>query len=161
ADPARYLAAPGAHGMAHEMPLTISAPIASPAPVPRQGSGVVYTCPMDPDVRKDGPGSCPKCGMALEPLIPVAAAPTTWTCPMHPQTGRDSPGTCPICGMALEPRTPTTAGDAPNPELVDMTRRFWIALALSAPLVLVAMGHAIPGWPLAALEGSRAMAWLQ
>ena len=56
----------------------------------------------------------------------VAATPRTeWTCPMHPQIVRDAPGSCPICGMALEPRT-AGAVEGPDPELVDMTRRFWI-----------------------------------
>src|SRR5207244_4075175 len=61
-----------------------------------------------------------------------------WTCPMHPEIVRDGPGACPICGMALEPMTPT-AGDEANPELADMTRRFWVGLALSAPLLAIAM----------------------
>ncbi|MGE5284614.1 MAG: heavy metal-binding domain-containing protein, partial [Actinomycetota bacterium] len=73
------------------------------------GAGKVaggYTCPMHPEVRQPGPGSCPKCGMALEPVTPVAAAPRNeWVCPMHPEIVRDAPGDCPICGMALEPRT--------------------------------------------------------
>src|ERR1700761_6594551 len=62
-----------------------------------------------------------------------------WTCPMHPQVQRAGPGSCPICGMALEPMTPA-AGDAANPELRDMTRRFWVCVALSVPLVAIAMG---------------------
>jgi P-type Cu+ transporter len=62
-----------------------------------------------------------------------------WTCPMHPEIVRSEPGTCPICGMALEPRTPTL--DAENPELRDMTRRFWIAVALTAPLLVMAMAE--------------------
>ena len=57
---------------------------------------------------------------------------------MHPQIVRDGPGSCPICGMALEPRTVTVEED--NPELRDMTRRFWIALALTVPLLAIAMG---------------------
>jgi P-type Cu+ transporter len=62
-----------------------------------------------------------------------------WTCPMHPEVIRDGPGACPKCGMALEPMHPTAGTDAPNPELVDMTRRFWIGAALSAPLMVVGM----------------------
>src|SRR4029453_4707068 len=65
----------------------------------------IYTCPMHPEIRQPGPGSCPKCGMALEPLTPKAAPAAEWTCPMHPEIIRSAPGTCPICGMALEPRT--------------------------------------------------------
>src|SRR3954447_26899762 len=59
--------------------------------------------------------------------------PGPWTCPMHPEIVRDKPGPCPICGMALEPMHPAAGGDEPNPELADMTRRFWAGLALSAP----------------------------
>src|SRR5689334_6693130 len=64
---------------------------------------VEYTCPMHPKILQRGPGACPKCGMALEPLHPVAAVKKTqWTCPMHAQIVRDKPGSCPICGMTLE-----------------------------------------------------------
>ena len=67
-----------------------------------------------------------------------------YTCPMHPEIVRDRPGTCPICGMALEPMTATGADDA-NPELDDMTRRFWVCLVLTAPLLLLAMAEMILG----------------
>jgi Cu+-exporting ATPase len=94
---------------------------------------------MDPEVRQDHPGACPKCGMALEPEAPAApATKTEYVCPMHPQVVRDRPGSCPICGMALEPRT-VAAEEGPNPELVDMSRRFWIGAALSLPVFLIAM----------------------
>ena len=85
-----------------------------------------YTCPMHPEVKQDKPGSCPKCGMALEPA--TVAAPKDkieYTCPMHPQIVRDAPGNCPICGMALEPRTVSLAEEE-NHELKDMRRRFWV-----------------------------------
>src|SRR5436190_8535686 len=64
---------------------------------------------------------------------------TIYTCPMHPQIRQAGPGTCPICGMALEPEI-AAAGAAPNPELADMTRRFWIGLALTAPVFVLDMG---------------------
>ena len=74
------------------------------------------------------------------PKPTVAAAPgAQWTCPMHPEIIRDAPGSCPICGMALEPMTPTL-DSGPNPELADMTRRFWIGVALSVPVVALEMG---------------------
>ncbi|HXU64050.1 MAG TPA: heavy metal-binding domain-containing protein, partial [Polyangia bacterium] len=73
------------------------------------------------------------------PPAPVASASGEWTCPMHPEVVRDRPGACPLCGMALEPRHPMGAGTAANPELADMTRRFWIGAALSAPLMVLGM----------------------
>jgi P-type Cu+ transporter len=105
----------------------------------------MYTCPMHPEIRESNPGACPKCGMALEPIAPSApATKTEWTCPMHPQIVRDAPGSCPICGMALEPET-ISVEEEENPELVSMTRRFWISAVLSVPLVIIAMRHYIPG----------------
>ena len=68
-----------------------------------------------------------------------------YTCPMHPQIRQMSPGNCPICGMALEPLAPTAA-DVENPELADMTRRFWVALALTVPLLLLATGEMLPAF---------------
>ena len=76
--------------------------------------------------------------MALESEVPVAVARTEYTCPMHPEVVRPAPGSCPICGMALEPRT-LAAASPDNPELHDMTRRFWISLALTTPLMAIAM----------------------
>ena len=100
---------------------------------------------MHPEVRQEGPGSCPKCGMALEPVAPTAAVTKTeWTCPMHPEIVRDAPGSCPMCGMALEPKT-VTAEEEENPELIDMTRRFKVCVVLTIPLVIIAMRHMVPG----------------
>ncbi|UCG78083.1 MAG: heavy metal translocating P-type ATPase [Nitrospirota bacterium] len=108
-------------------------------------NNVDHTCPMHPEVKKEGPGSCPKCGMALEPVLPAASLKTTeWTCPMHPEIVRDKPGSCPICGMALEPRTLTAETDE-NPELVDMSKRFKVSVILTLPVFLIAMGRHIPG----------------
>jgi Cu+-exporting ATPase len=130
-----------------------SAAVAPPA-------GTVYTCPMHPEIRQDHPGPCPKCGMALEPAVAQApAAKVEYVCPMHPEVVRDAPGSCPICGMALEPRTPA-AGEAPNPELADMTRRFWVGLALSVPVFLIAMADMLPGRPLHFLD-MRLLNWVQ
>lgn len=106
--------------------------------------GVEYTCPMDPEIRQKGPGACPKCGMALEPLT-LEALPkrTEYTCPMHPEVIRSEPGACPICGMALEPREVT--GQEANPKLSDMRRRFWISIALTAPLLILMLLSLFPG----------------
>jgi P-type Cu+ transporter len=120
------------------------------------------TCPMHPEVREPKPGACPKCGMALE-LAGAPAAPLTkteWTCPMHPEVVQDSPGSCPKCGMALEPRT-VTAGEEENAELRDMRRRFWVAVALTIPVVVIAMGHLIPGHPLQRLASSHFWGWVE
>jgi Cu+-exporting ATPase len=133
----------------------------APGAPPDAPAGTVYTCPMHPEVRQPGPGACPKCGMALEPVAPPApAVRTDWVCPMHPQILRSEPGACPICGMALEPRT-VTAEEAVNPELVDMTRRFWIGLALTVPLLALAMSDLLPGQPVQHAVAPRLLAWLQ
>ncbi|XCB20263.1 copper-translocating P-type ATPase (plasmid) [Tunturibacter gelidoferens] len=119
-----------------------------------------YTCPMHPDVQRPGPGNCPKCGMALEPATATAPAPRTeYTCPMHPQIVRDRPGNCPICGMALEPRD--VVANETNPELVDMTRRFWISVALTLPLLAVMVSDILPGHPLQHLLAGRLLGWLE
>jgi Cu+-exporting ATPase len=89
-----------------------------------------------------------------------AAATGEWTCPMHPQIVRDRAGSCPICGMALEPRTPL-GGEEHNPELEDMSRRFWFAVALSVPVVLLAMGDMLPGNPVSALLSARGRTLLE
>ncbi len=117
------------------------------------GSGLpppAYVCPMCPEVRESKPGACPSCGMVLEPEVPLAATRMEYTCPMHPEIVRAEPGSCPICGMALEPRTVTLAAEE-NPELLDMTRRFWISVVLTAPLLAIAMGSML--WPHAFMRG--------
>lgn len=115
---------------------------AAPAPPPVLSVGAppltAYVCPMCPEVREAKPGACPSCGMALEPEVPISSARTEYTCPMHPEIVRSEPGFCPICGMALEPRTVATKEEE-NPELRDMTRRFWVSVILTVPLLAVAM----------------------
>jgi Cu+-exporting ATPase len=85
---------------------------------------------------------------------------TTWTCPMHPEIVRDKPGSCPVCGMALEPTTPTQETED-SPELRDMTRRFWISLVLTAPLVAIAMAHMLPLHAAHALATSASRPWIE
>src|SRR2546425_7611728 len=112
AEPTKYLA----HPLDHHVP-PLSSSDAQSQLVDRSHG---YLCPMHLEVHQQGPGSCPKCGMALDPVTSIA--PTTRTeyvCPMHPQIVRAEPGSCPICGMALEPRT-VTGEEETNPELVDM-----------------------------------------
>lgn len=97
-----------------------------------------YTCPMHPEVEQQGPGSCPKCGMALEPKgLPVVTNKVEHTCPMHPEVVQDQPGSCPKCGMALEAKTISL--EEKNEELIDMTRRFWICAVLALPVFILAM----------------------
>ncbi len=126
------------------------------------GDTIYYTCPMHPEVRQDHPGSCPECGMALEPAGAPAApvAKTEYVCPMHPEVVQDSPGSCPKCGMALEPRT-VAAEEEENPELRDMRRRFWISLALTIPLLVIAMGDYLPGRPLERLASMHSWSWAE
>jgi Cu+-exporting ATPase len=113
---------------------------------------------MDPEVRQSHPGACPKCGMALEPEVPLSSTKTLWTCPMHPEIIRDAPGSCPICGMALEPMT-VTQQEEENPELRDMTRRFWWGVVLGVPLVAIAMAHMVG--PFAHAISPRIAAWIE
>lgn len=108
-------------------------------------TGMEYTCPMHPEIVQSEPGNCPKCGMGLEPVTPtVQQTKTEYTCPMHPEIVQDGPGNCPICGMALESRM-VTLEEEQNPELLDMTKRFWVGAVLSVPLLFIAMGDLIPG----------------
>lgn len=120
-----------------------SRPAKAPTPAPK---GTRYICPMDPEVESDHPGACPKCGMALEPEMVLPTTRTEWVCPMHPEVVSDRPGSCPKCGMALEPRT-ITATDPDNPELRDMTRRFWASLIFTVPLLAIAMGGMVAQLP--------------
>ncbi|MGB9071872.1 MAG: heavy metal translocating P-type ATPase [Terriglobales bacterium] len=147
ADPEKFLSSPP-KPMGSGLVSLGMAPTTKPAMAPAKPAAApsavkhdtrAYICPMCPEVKQAGPGPCPKCGMALEPESPaLSATKTEYTCPMHPEIVRPGPGSCPICGMALEPRTVTVEEE--NPELRDMARRFWISLALTAPLLAIAMG---------------------
>ena len=83
-----------------------------------------------------------------------------YTCPMHPEVVRSEPGSCPICGMALEPQTVSLEEEA-NPELVDMSRRFWLSLLLTVPLLLLAMSEMLPGQPVQHAFSARLLTWVQ
>jgi Cu+-exporting ATPase len=109
----KFAADPGRYAKAKE----------EPAPAPSALPGTIYTCPMHPEVRQKGPGTCPKCGMALEPVV-------------------------------------ASAQDRPNPELVDMTRRFWIGLALTLPVFALAMAEHLPGLH-GMLPGPVVSGWVQ
>ncbi|MGH9787444.1 MAG: HAD-IC family P-type ATPase, partial [Candidatus Acidiferrales bacterium] len=96
------------------------------------------------------------------PAAPASAQPASamYICPMHPEIVRDRPGSCPICGMALEPRT-VTAEEEENPELADMRRRFWVGVALTAPVFFLAMSDLIPGQPVQHALSPAVIHWIQ
>src|SRR5262245_42359558 len=102
----------------------------------------------------------PSTPAAVAPAPAATPAPVAWTCPMHPEIVRTEPGSCPICGMALEPRT-AALEEAENPELRDMTRRFWTSLGFTVPLFLIAMGGMLPGGPLTGGLSHRVRAFLE
>src|ERR1700689_1161730 len=163
ADPAKYLNQPQSEkkmlaGLVARDELSANAP----QPKKRDSGALAaeYICPMDPEVSRDRPGACPKCGMALERAAgSVLPTRIEYTCPMHPEIVRDGPGSCPICGMALEPVTPLAG--AANPELASMIRRFWVSLAFSAPLFIVAMADELSGGPVARSLTPSGFLWLQ
>jgi len=126
-----------------------------PVSITRAKDKTPFTCPMHPEVENTGPGSCPKCGMALEPAIYTPQSQAKYTCPMHPEIVSDQPGSCPICGMALEPTT-VALTDEENPELVDMRRRFWVSVTLAVPVFLLGMSDLLPGISL-----PRGLSWIQ
>jgi Cu+-exporting ATPase len=122
----------------------------------------LYTCPMHPEVQQNGPGSCPKCGMALEPVIPVARTGTEYTCPMHPEIVEDEPGNCPKCGMALEPRTISIDEEEQNPEYDYMRKRFVFGAILTVPLVIIAMRDMLPGGHLLEqIASGKILGWVE
>ncbi len=111
----------------------------------------------------------PRVAQSPPPAPHANAAPSSssviYTCPMHPEVRRPAPGACPICGMALETRISgiDALGDAaPNPELVDMTRRLWVSAALSLPLLVLSMAEMIPGMPPHwHTLGTRPLTWIE
>jgi Cu+-exporting ATPase len=149
-----------------------------------------YTCPMHPEVRQEGPGDCPKCGMHLVPAedapaqehshchghethqsagaatgkydsVPVGYVGAVYTCPMHPEVRQTKPGSCPICGMGLELESAAMADEGPNPELVDFTRRFWIGAVLTVPLLVFTMGPYVGLGGVREIFGERATLWIE
>jgi Cu+-exporting ATPase len=99
-------------------------------------------------------------GVKPKPTENDPVATTTYTCPMHPEVVRDAPGSCPICGMALEPQTVSLA-DEENPELAEMSRRFWVSVALTLPLFAIGMSGLMPGIDLERLMPAAVQGWLE
>lgn len=107
-----------------------------------------YFCPMCAGMESDQPGTCPKCGMALERSTPRAAqSKTIYTCPMHTEIEEYRPGSCPICGIALEPKNILAHAPEDDGELADMSLRFWFGATLALPVFLLGMAHIFPAAP--------------
>jgi Cu+-exporting ATPase len=119
-----------------------------------------WTCPMDPEVVSEKPGDCPKCGMALE-QVPVLPGQTLYTCPMHPEIVEETPGDCPKCGMPLEPMTPVSGDEHAEEEIRSLSRKFWIALILTVPVLILAMSSMIPGVNIHSLIPRSVSKWIE
>ncbi|MBI3715753.1 MAG: heavy metal translocating P-type ATPase [Betaproteobacteria bacterium] len=186
----KFDANPAAHKPAETVVATNQAELAYPhahshakPAISEASSTATYTCPMHPEIRQALPGKCPKCGMTLTlatatstghgeccghgkaapvqitsspQAAPVAGA--TYTCPMHPEILRNAPGDCPLCGMALVPIAGT--GEADNSELDHLARGLKIGIALSIPLVVLAMSPMIGIHDLFGLQ-PRARGWVE
>jgi len=164
-DPEKYLRPPStAHiGLIQFGTAPIHATAAPPTNTnpPAARTSTKFFCPMDPEVVSTKLGSCPKCGMALEPEL-LSGSRTEYVCPMHPEIVSDAPGACPICGMALEPRVAaTSSADEDDGEFRSMRLRFWIGLCLTVPLLIISMGGMLTSGWLHDFDVTRASAWLQ
>jgi Cu+-exporting ATPase len=121
---------------------------------------IKYTCPMHPEVIRNDPGDCPKCGMSLEKKTPSLDIGDKYVCQMHPEIVRNEPGDCPICGMALEKQI-VTVDEEENQELKDMSRRFWASAILTIPIVVIAMSHLIPAEFIRDLLHSKSLQYIE
>ena len=120
-----------------------------------------HTCPMHPEVSQPGAGNCPKCGMALEPVQPaLPEARVEWTCPMHPEIIQDEPGSCPKCGMDLVPEKVEDSSEEEK-AYKRMAKKFWIALAFSIPVFVIAMSDLFSFLHLEEVASKRVWGWLQ
>lgn len=142
----------GGHGHEHKHPAAIS-----------EAKPGQFTCPMHPEVVADVPGDCPKCGMALEQVTPLPGGQATeFTCPMHPEVVQDHPGDCPKCGMPLEPKTVSSAADDhAEREIRDLSMKFRIGLAMTIPILLLAMLPMVPGVSIEGIVPKSVGKWLQ
>lgn len=121
-----------------------------------------YYCPMRCEGEKtyDEPGDCPVCGMHLDKEESARPSNVVYTCPMHPEVKQDHPGSCPKCGMDLVPEK----GAEPSEEdkaYRQMARKFWLALALSVPVFIIAMSDMIPFLHLKNLASKKVWEWIE
>ena len=132
------------------------------APAQSNQRGKKYFCAMCKDVEGDTPGICPKCGMMLE-RDPIYSAPKRiiYTCPMHPQIQQDQPGNCPICGMTLEPMMLGAGDGEEQHDIKSLSRKFWISLLLTIPVLILAMAHVIPGLHIDAIVPRDSGKWIE
>lgn len=143
-----------------------------------------YTCPMHPEVVKDEPGKCPKCGMNLvlvENTVTSKHEPSEhhshnhehatkeqkpnegsmeYTCPMHPEVSRNAPGSCPICGMDLVPKIVQKDNEQEELAYKSMLKKFWIATAFTIPILIIVMGEMI-GLHLSQIASMTTWGWVQ
>ena len=124
--------------------------------------GKKYFCPMCKGVESDAPGSCRACGMTLErnPAV-LESNKVIYTCPMHPQIQQDRPGNCPICGMTLEPKTIGEGDEEEQHQVASLSRKFWIALVLTIPVLILAMGYEISGLHIDSIIPKRIGKWIE
>jgi len=125
------------------------------------GNGTFY-CPMqcEGDKTYDKPGDCPVCGMDLvEEQNSATSSKQQWTCPMHPEVVQDGPGSCPKCGMNLVPKEPEASAEEKTYK--KLLKKFWIAVAFTLPIFLIAMSEMIPNNPLYKIMEPRYWNWVQ
>ncbi|MDR5591979.1 heavy metal translocating P-type ATPase [Christiangramia sp. SM2212] len=125
-----------------------------------KGTGTWY-CPMhcEGDKTYDKPGDCPVCGMDLVEEVSTASQATQYTCPMHPEVVEDEPGDCPKCGMELVPKEPEASAEEKSYK--KLLSKFWLAVAFTLPIFLIAMSEMIPDNPLYKLADMKVWNWIQ
>ena len=124
------------------------------------GNGVYY-CPMhcEGDKTYENPGDCPVCGMDLVEEQKLQHTTDQWTCPMHPEVEKEEPGDCPICGMDLVPKQPDATSEEKNYK--KLIKKFWMAVAFTLPIFLIAMSEMIPENPLYTVLEQTYWNWIQ
>ncbi|MBS1977879.1 MAG: copper-translocating P-type ATPase [Bacteroidetes bacterium] len=121
-----------------------------------------YYCPMlcEGDKKYSKPGNCPVCGMHLVKEVKLQPTVKEYTCPMHPEIIRSEPGSCPICGMDLVPRLAQKDNEEEEAAYKAMLKRFWIASALTVPILIIAMGDMV-GLHLHDIVSAQVLGWIQ